>query len=239
MREETLYEYIFSKDEKKLYKIKHPCKETEKMYMCTEKSYHAFKDTNFLINVFNFSFRARIAKEELNKAHDTTRSYMCMVSLEPHDEDKAMQLFEEIYRKKMHEADEAYKEVCGLYEEFNHAWADIIEENTIKTADDMYKRVTDEYRKYDTELNGLFFNFQVRMPARDIMETYAKLQQDINGDSVLRFENDKEADHLVPNTPDWDEIYEGNCETFLEYFNKHEELGFRRYNDDEQVDFIW
>lgn len=239
MREEVLYEYVFSKNEKKLYKIEHPCRETEKMYTCTEKRYHAFEDTNFLINVFNYSFRARIAKEELGKAHDANRSYMCMVSLEPHDEDKAMQLFEEIYRKKMHLAHEAYKEACVQYEDFNYAWKDITEENTIKTADDMYKRVRDEYDKYDTELNGLFFNFQVRMPVRDIMETYAKLQYDINGDSVLRFENGKEADQLVPNTPDWDKVYEGNCQTFLEYFNKHKELGFRRYNDEEQVDFVW
>lgn len=71
------------------------------------------------------------------------------------------------------------------------------------------------------------------------MKTYAELQYDINGDCVLRFDNDKEQDELVPNTPEWDEIYEGNCRIFLEHFNEHKETDFRRYNGEEQVDFVW
>ena len=238
-KEVMVYEYIFSLTEKKLYKVEQPCRETEKMYIRIKPEKPLEVKDAFIENtairryVFNYSTCAgRIAKTELNKVIGNV-----VVSLEPNDDERVMQLFEKEYKENLEFAREIYQKACDHYDDFNRAWASIIEENTIKTPDSMYKHVMDEYNKYDTELNGLFFDFRVRMQKKDIMRTYAKLQSDINGDWVLRFANDKGKDELIPNTPEWDEIYEGNCKDFLESFNGSDE--FRRYNDGERVDFVW
>lgn len=238
-KEVMVYEYIFSETNKKLYKVEHPCRETEKMYIRIKPEKPLEVKDAFIENtairryVFNYSKCAdRIAKTVLNKVIGNV-----VVSLEPNDGERVMQLFEEVYKKNLEYARESYQKACDRYDDFNRTWASIIEENTIKTPDDMYKHVMDEYNKYDTELNGLFFDFRVRMSKKDIMETYAELQSDINGDFVGRFENDKEQDELIPHAPEWFEVYEGNCKDFLESFNGSDE--FRRYNDGERVDFVW
>ena len=107
----------------------------------------------------------------------------------------------------------------------------------ITTSEEMYNQVKDEYDHYDVELNSLFFDFPVRMKKADILTTYASLQHDINGDDVLRIENGKEQDELIPNNPEFDEVYEGNCKDFLESFNGSER--FCRFNCEEQLDFIF
>ncbi len=238
-KEVMLYEYVFSLTEKKLYKVEQPCRETEKMYIRIKPEKPLEIKDAFIENtairryVFNYSTCAgRIAKTELNKVIGNV-----VVSLDPNDDERVMQLFEKDYKENLEYARESYQKACNRYDEFNRAWANIIEENTIKTPADMYQRVKDEYFKYDTELNSLFFDFRVRMSKKDILETYAELQHDINGDFVGRFENNKEQDELIPHTPDWDEVYEGNCKDFLESFNGSDE--FRRYNDEERLDFVW
>jgi hypothetical protein len=113
----------------------------------------------------------------------------------------------------------------------------VVKEAAIITKENLYERVTADYRHNSTELNGLYFDFPVRMTKKDILEIYAKLQWAINGDNVIRVENGKECDTLVPNTPEFEEVYEGNCEEFLESLNKDNR--FRRYNGEERVDFVF
>lgn len=57
---------------------------------------------------------------------------------------------------------------------------------SIKTSQELYEHVMSEYKKYDTELNSLFFDFPVHMSKSDILVTYEHLQHDINGDYVVR-----------------------------------------------------
>lgn len=92
----------------------------------------------------------------------------------------------------------------------------------ITSPEEMYEHVMSEYMKGDTELNSMFFDFDVRMSVRDILVTYAKLQEDINGDMVLRMENWKikegrgGAEDLLLSSKEYDEIYFGNCKDYLE-----------------------
>ena len=57
---------------------------------------------------------------------------------------------------------------------------------SIKTSQELYEHVMSEYKKYDTELNSLFFDFPVHMSKSDILVTYEHLQHDINGDCIIK-----------------------------------------------------
>lgn len=119
------------------------------------------------------------------------------------------------------------------------------DENKVYTnKEEIENRVYEDYRKYDTELNSLFFDFQVKAPEKVLLETYAEIQHTINGDYVIRLEDPeiegtgdcdsniwgKEVD-LIPEG-EYDEIYEGNFKNFLESFNEKElETGFCRFMD--------
>lgn len=50
---------------------------------------------------------------------------------------------------------------------------------SIKTSQELYEHVMSEYKKYNTELNSLFFDFPVHMSKSDILVTYEHLQHDI------------------------------------------------------------
>lgn len=63
---------------------------------------------------------------------------------------------------------------------------------TLKTAKELYDHVAQEYRKYDTELNGLFFDVPVQMPKYEILRAYQQLQKDINGDDVVLLKDETE-----------------------------------------------
>ena len=103
-----------------------------------------------------------------------------------------------------------------------------------KTAKELYNYVTDEYRKYDTELNGLFFDVPVQMPEYEILQAYRELQKDINGDDVVFLKDETEfvlhdGETRVFGTVmpivegcGFDDIYTGNCREFLESFNGKE-----------------
>lgn len=114
---------------------------------------------------------------------------------------------------------------------------------TIKTSQELYAYVMSEYKKYDTELNSLFFDFQVHMFKSDILAVYERLQYDINGDFVVRLKNPKQeelkdgdviiyGDSEESLTTGYDELYDGNCKEFLESFNDRElETGLCRLDE--------
>ena len=108
----------------------------------------------------------------------------------------------------------------------------------IETKEALYWYVRNDYMKYDQELSSLHFDVKVRMPKRDILETYKYLQKDINGDEVVRLVNGVESSIFIPRG-EYKDIFNGNCKDFLESFNEKEaETGFCRYDGDERLDFI-
>jgi len=118
------------------------------------------------------------------------------------------------------------------------------ENAVITTAKFMYDFVCHEYRNESVELNSLFFDFKVHMKKSDILLAYAALQNDINGDKVVRYENSIKQegeglfDALIPSgEPEFDEIYEGNCKDYLENLNGQDR--FRRYDGDCRLEFIF
>lgn len=116
-------------------------------------------------------------------------------------------------------------------------------------AADIEDYIFDEYRNYDSELNSLYFDFEVDgLTQAELLELYASIQEQINGDSVMRLTdvvlegddpNDmriwgKEADAFIPEG-EYQEIYKGNYKDFLESFNGRElETGFCRVMDVEE-----
>lgn len=93
------------------------------------------------------------------------------------------------------------------------------------------QRVYDNYHAEDTELNSLFFDFEVaNIPEKELLEAYAELQMQINGDYVVRLKplqikNDIVTGIEVPLIPEhtYENLYSGNLKDFLEYFNQLEE----------------
>ncbi len=108
----------------------------------------------------------------------------------------------------------------------------------ITSTDELYEHVLSEYMKGDTELNRMFFDFEVQMSVSDILIAYAELQKDINGDDVLRLENGKRAKKLIPDADRerYETVYSGNCMKFLCSYNGSEE--FVRYCDRQKLWFI-
>lgn len=110
--------------------------------------------------------------------------------------------------------------------------------------------ILEEYSKDDVELSSLFFDVEVHMKESEILETYADIQDIINGDCVIRYatiitDDDgniiggEEADKFIPEG-EYKSIYDGNCKDFLESFNGKEiETGFCRYDGEDLLDFIW
>lgn len=143
-----------------------------------------------------------------------------------------------------------------LDDEFNTAGMEPIlyevkhcEPLVITDSDELEDYILEEYNKESVELSSLFFDVQVCMPKRDILEAYQSIQHLINGDYVGRFDAVKDMDG---NIIDWEErdtfiedgefedIYEGNCKDFLNSFNgKEAETGFCRFDNEELLDFIW
>lgn len=113
----------------------------------------------------------------------------------------------------------------------------------IKTSQELYEHVMSEYKKYDTELNSLFFDFPVHMSKSDILVTYEHLQHDINGDYIVKLKNPKQkildnediiiyGDSEESLAAEYDEVYDGNCKDFLESFNDRElETGICRVDE--------
>lgn len=118
----------------------------------------------------------------------------------------------------------------------------------LTSADELEDYILSEYDKYDTELNSLFFDVQVNMLEREILEAYKSIQLLINGDFVGRYHVvnqdgelliGDEYDDFIPEGK-YRSIYTGKAKDFLEWFNGREEsTGFCRFDDDERLDFIF
>lgn len=123
-------------------------------------------------------------------------------------------------------------------------------------------KVLEDYRKESVELSSLFFDFEVKLPEKQLLEIYADIQHIINGDTVMRLENVQIEETDDPNDNIWgtkaenfipvgmyENIYKGNYKDFLESFNgKEEETGLCRVMDVEEngrlvggdrLDFVW
>lgn len=119
-------------------------------------------------------------------------------------------------------------------------------ENQIKS------QVYNAYNYESTELSSLFFDFDVKMTKGKLLQIYADIQQQINGDSVIYLENpvfpipQSEPVRLISQSGKFhhivegkrgniitdknrNEIYEGNYRSFLESFNgKEHDTGLYR-----------
>lgn len=101
----------------------------------------------------------------------------------------------------------------------------------------IYDKVTNDYRNESVELSNLFFDFDVKdVPGKDILDTYAELQKDINGDYIVHIQDadiDEDDDNnliggILLNEEDsswgdfwgdaFDEAYTGNVMKFLETY---------------------
>ena len=111
-------------------------------------------------------------------------------------------------------------------------------------------KIYEEYRKNDTELNSLFFDFQVKMPEKELLKIYSEVVHVIDGDDVMKLEDviGRKMD-LIPEGQ-YEEIYEGSFKDFLESFNNREkETGIYRITliaenalkivSGYKLDFVW
>ena len=111
---------------------------------------------------------------------------------------------------------------------------------SIASAEELYDRVVKGYQQYDTELDHCDFDFEVCMREREIIETYAKLQNNLKGDEVARIKNEIICYNLIPEKA-FDKIYVGNCSDFLKRFNDQileDGSRFVRFYGAEKLDFI-
>ena len=131
-------------------------------------------------------------------------------------------------------------------------------ENQIKS------QIYNAYNYESTELSSLFFDFDVKMTKGKLLQIYADIQQQINGDSVVYLENpvfpipqSEKLRHIVEGKKgniitdkNRNEIYEGNYRSFLESYNgkEHDTGLYRIMNAKEtenglirgiKLDFIW
>lgn len=102
--------------------------------------------------------------------------------------------------------------------------------------EEIKQKIYNDYRSESTELNSLFFNFNVKAPKEDLLQAYIEIQSIINGDIIMHLENPQILeDGLIKGCETdfhwgiYQEIYEGNYKDFLESFNGKElETGFCR-----------
>lgn len=145
-----------------------------------------------------------------------------------------------------------------ILEKWNKA---VCRETALTDKNSIIDKVCINYRKYDTELTSLFFDFPVKADKNLLLEAYAHIQKACNGDTVVRLINpvltkngdEKELEGKKMDsffTKDENGIYEGNYKDFLESFNGRElETGICRPIDIEMdgnttikgslLDFIW
>lgn len=145
-----------------------------------------------------------------------------------------------------------------ILEKWNKA---VCRETALTDKNSIIDKVCINYRKYDTELTSLFFDFPVKADKNLLLEAYAHIQKACNGDTVVRLINpvltkngdEKELEGKKMDsffTKDENGIYEGNYKDFLESFNGRElETGICRLIDIEMdgnttikgslLDFIW
>ncbi len=121
----------------------------------------------------------------------------------------------------------------------NNEAMELITDKVFTDVKELVNFVCEDYHRYDTELNSLFFNFNVRMKKRDILLAYSEIQDIINEDSIVYiggFMNIDIDGYFENDDADYTDIYEGNCMEFLESFNGSGI--FARVAEEEIVDFI-
>ena len=118
----------------------------------------------------------------------------------------------------------------------------------ITTPRELYDKVLEDYMKDDVELNSEFFDFDVRMLVKDILEAYKQLQSSINGDMVLSLADPIITQHTfdtyisgkeqpLMTLLDEEKVYEGNLKKLLLAFSEHDdEIGVYRLMDVEPTD---
>ena len=96
----------------------------------------------------------------------------------------------------------------------------------ITTKQELEEKVRKEFWETDCEFCGGYFDLEVSMPKADILEVYADLQHDFNGD-VVSFPDDITG------------VYTGNCQEYLESCN--DKPGYTRFDyvDGNQLDFVF
>lgn len=113
----------------------------------------------------------------------------------------------------------------------------------IKTPDELVKCVMNEYLKLDTELTESFFEgFIVSMTKADFMRAYAKIQENCNGDVVVRLDSNLNVmDELIPR--EWERTMVGGDAKFilLDINAARLENGpiFARYDNDDLLDLVY
>lgn len=111
----------------------------------------------------------------------------------------------------------------------------------ITTYEEIVEKVQKEYLNESTELNSLFFDFDVYMTRAELIKAYATLAETINGDRVVHIADasvvkSEDGDLIVSGFESVDNMlsdyYKGNMKDFLESFNGHEnETGWYRIMD--------
>lgn len=98
--------------------------------------------------------------------------------------------------------------------------------SVITTKKDLEEKIRKEFWEDETccEFCGGHFELEVSMPKADILEVYADLQDDFNGDEVS-FPDNVEG------------VFTGNCREYLESCNN--KPGYTRFSDGEQLDFVF
>lgn len=98
-------------------------------------------------------------------------------------------------------------------------------------------KVLMDYKTLDEELSSMYFDFYVRMKQKDIIEGYCELQKQINGDIIIRNENNIPYgnDGFIKDG-EYEEVFEGYADHFLIAIGKTNI--FSRYSDEEKLEFI-
>lgn len=130
----------------------------------------------------------------------------------------------------------------------------------LHTKSEIKEQVYEAYMLESSELNSLFFDFDVVGEKGMLLQTYAEIQNIINCDEVVLLHNVsiKKKGDCIEISGDLDdrdfdeiyhEVYEGNYKDFLESYNgKEEKTGLCRlldpsYNNGKitgtKLDFIW
>lgn len=114
---------------------------------------------------------------------------------------------------------------------------------TLTTYNEIFDKVVEDYHNDSVELNSLFFDFNVKLSVKELLQVYTDLQSHINGDSVLHLENPYIEEKDDTDNYIWgvetectdtnlNDIYEGNMKDFLESYNGNElETGWCRVMD--------
>ena len=163
---------------------------------------------------------------------DQTEHKMVITSIEDdeHEVCESNPLGRKLYGDDM--SDEAHNQVCMVHP------GNFVSIRPIATDwRELYDYVYDNYFENCVELSSGFFNFNVKMPKKDILFAWKYLEEKINEDEVFREENGQifDEEDFVPEG-EYEDIYEGNCMVFLDAFN---DPRFHRVAEGEEACFIY